>query len=237
MLAKKIWIPILLILIGIAIGSTFWGKHVASQEPLKTYHPVITESADDSKSTAEDPQGHVHADGTWHAGDTHNEGGISQVGVVNPNAELRDRVLKEMESARQQGKTDAEVQAHGNAVLEAAGYPTANDAEIQEALYRKRYMQWIPKHREHTEKMELLEREWEQTFEEANALAPDLNDPLARRDFLQRVSRMTDAEKQSLAEKVMAAHKKFLAAWERLEKHREEEPVPPTSPQNSTAKE
>ena len=37
MLMKKLWIPVVLVLIGIAIGGTFWHQHTTGQEP--TNHP------------------------------------------------------------------------------------------------------------------------------------------------------------------------------------------------------
>lgn len=35
-----------MVLIGIAIGTTFWGQRLASQEPLNIYHPVTGELID-----------------------------------------------------------------------------------------------------------------------------------------------------------------------------------------------
>ena len=64
--ANKIWIPIVFILIGVAIGSTFWGQHIASQEPVKVFTAVTPEPALESVTlsppgeTAESGDDHVN---------------------------------------------------------------------------------------------------------------------------------------------------------------------------------
>ncbi len=66
---KQIWIPIVLVLIGVAIGGTFWGQYIASQEPIKVYKTTQPAEQPASRTTEVSPtDGHVHADGTWHAG-------------------------------------------------------------------------------------------------------------------------------------------------------------------------
>ena len=73
MLAKKIWIPVLLVLIGFAIGGTFVGRHIASQEPVRVINVVTPEPVDRSQPTQAETQpaaaaegGHWHGD-EWHA--------------------------------------------------------------------------------------------------------------------------------------------------------------------------
>ena len=43
MLKKKIWIRVVLVLIGIAIGGTFWHQHAANQEPTNQFPQGIVE--------------------------------------------------------------------------------------------------------------------------------------------------------------------------------------------------
>ena len=67
MFAKKIWIPIVFVLIVVAIGGTLWGHHIASQEPTKVYKAVEVEELESTDTTPTSQGGHFHADGTWHA--------------------------------------------------------------------------------------------------------------------------------------------------------------------------
>ena len=43
MLKKKIWIRVVLVLIGIAIGGTFWHQHATNQEPTNQFPQGIVE--------------------------------------------------------------------------------------------------------------------------------------------------------------------------------------------------
>ena len=43
MLAKKFWIPAVLVLIGVAIGGTFWYQHTANQAPTNQSRQGIVE--------------------------------------------------------------------------------------------------------------------------------------------------------------------------------------------------
>ena len=70
MLQKKFWIPVLLVLIGVAIGGTFWGKHIASQEPVKTYKPVEFQQSTAPKPP---PPGETYETGHWHGDEWHSE--------------------------------------------------------------------------------------------------------------------------------------------------------------------
>lgn len=71
MLVKKFWIPVVLVLIGVAIGGTFWRQHIASQEPIKVYKSVELDRKAEPRKAAEPPdiseQEHFYADSTWHA--------------------------------------------------------------------------------------------------------------------------------------------------------------------------
>ncbi len=94
MLQKKIWIPVLLVLIGFAIGGTFVGRHIASQEPVRVINVVTPEPVDRSESTPAETQpapaaegGHWHGD-EWHA-ESHEpvlpSGGLQSDGVWYPD--------------------------------------------------------------------------------------------------------------------------------------------------------
>jgi hypothetical protein len=73
MFAKKFWIPIILVLIGVAIGGTFFRQHIASQEPTTTINPVTAEPVEVERAGPKPPPpgettetGHWHGD-QWHA--------------------------------------------------------------------------------------------------------------------------------------------------------------------------
>ena len=73
MLKKRVWIPILIVLLA-AIGcGLFYERQVSKQEPVKVYTPVPPERVAQLQPTAKSPAsdtsqgGHFHADGTWHA--------------------------------------------------------------------------------------------------------------------------------------------------------------------------
>ncbi|MDE0423982.1 MAG: hypothetical protein OXN25_03820 [Candidatus Poribacteria bacterium] len=68
MLKKKIWLPILIVLL-IAIGIGVWhGQRVANQAPIKVYKPVEVEKTEVPPKVDETVQGgHFHEDGTFHA--------------------------------------------------------------------------------------------------------------------------------------------------------------------------
>ena len=69
---KRVWIPILIVLLA-AIGcGLFYERQVSKQEPVKVYTPVTPERVAKLQPTAKSPAsdtsqgGHFHADGTWH---------------------------------------------------------------------------------------------------------------------------------------------------------------------------
>ncbi|MXY27384.1 hypothetical protein F4Y59_04365 [Candidatus Poribacteria bacterium] len=68
MLNKKLWLPILIVLL-IAIGIGVWhGQRVANQAPIKVYKPIEVEKTEVPPKVDEIAQnGHFHEDGTFHA--------------------------------------------------------------------------------------------------------------------------------------------------------------------------
>ena len=88
MLAKKFLIPVLLVLIGVAMGGTFWGKHVASQAHTQVINAVTPEPVDRSQPTQAETHpapaaegGHWHGD-EWHA-DEHEPAPVETLAPVN----------------------------------------------------------------------------------------------------------------------------------------------------------
>ncbi|MYA58820.1 hypothetical protein F4X88_21295, partial [Candidatus Poribacteria bacterium] len=76
MLLKKFWIPVLLVLIGVAIGVTFWEyQQVASQAPVKIISPVTADPVDTSKPATPKPPppGETYESGHWHGEEWHAE--------------------------------------------------------------------------------------------------------------------------------------------------------------------
>ena len=65
---KRVWIPIVSVLV-IAMGcGLFYGRKVANQAPVKIYEPVEVEQPKVETPVEQTPQGHFHADGTFHEG-------------------------------------------------------------------------------------------------------------------------------------------------------------------------
>ena len=75
MFAKKFWIPVVLVLIGIAIGGTFVGRHIASQEPVKIYNAVTPEPVEVQRQAPPKPPppGETAESGHWHGDEWHAE--------------------------------------------------------------------------------------------------------------------------------------------------------------------
>ncbi len=69
MLRKKVWIPILSVLI-VAMGcGLYYGQKTANQEPIKVYKttPMERHPVRETPIEVAAAGGHFHADSTWHA--------------------------------------------------------------------------------------------------------------------------------------------------------------------------
>ena len=228
MLAKKILIPVVLVLIGIAIGGTFLGQHIASQEPPKVYKTTQPSQPQERETTAPaSPQtsesGHWHGD-EWHADDAHSEGGNPEGMASVLNADRQARIDAEIEAARQQGATDAEILKR----LQAAGHQGETDSQRQEALYTQRvtlYLKdreaWNKKfHQAHTERM--------QAGEAIVSFIPNLSRDLSHKETVEYFNNLSDAERKRLQAEIRALIEKRDAAEKKLEAVMQEEPVYPT---------
>ncbi|MXV83806.1 hypothetical protein F4X88_14390 [Candidatus Poribacteria bacterium] len=142
MLLKKFWIPVLLVLIGVAIGVTFWGyQHVASQAPVKIINPVTADPVDTSKPATPKPpppgetaeSGHWHGQ-EWHA-DAHTPGEQSSVAETDSGETWRDGVWYP------ENYTQADIAA------DLAGRGAVTDEEYDRRAYKYAVNAYIQKHK------------------------------------------------------------------------------------------
>ena len=208
----RIFSIISLILIGIAIGGTFLSKYVASQEPLKTYNLVITESADDSKPTAEDPQGHVHADGTWHADDAHSE--VPEPITDATRATITDQILNLPPETLFDVLVKSYVEEHFKE------YPDCQDrgAVLEDA---KRDSESYLADLEYRKKDKVLQVEWHQLDFERTELHQKAV------EILNIPYDLSKSERLKIAAELQAWQKKSDAHWKRRERLNNEKPVYP----------
>ena len=144
MLKKKFWVPILLMLIGVAIGGTFWGyQHVASQDPVKIINAVMPDSVDTSKPATPKPpppgetaeSGHWHGE-EWHA-EPHDTPQAAEAGSIAADTENSPDDVWYPEDY-----TEADRQA------DLLGLPAAPGEEYHRRAYKYAVNSYIQKHRQ-----------------------------------------------------------------------------------------
>ena len=219
MLAKKFWIPVLLVLIGVAIGGTFWGKHVGSQEPVRVITPVTPEPVDRSQPTqAETPPaaegGHWHGD-EWHA-DPHEP--VQEVVVPVSNA---PEVLSAERLLDLPAETLSDVLVKSYVEKHREQYPDCEDHEAV-LVDAKRDAAFYLADREYVEKDRVLHAEWERVhFEEYEELRQ-------RAVEIQNIPyHLSKSERLSIVAELQAWKKKSDALDKRQEALRKEKPVSP----------
>ncbi|MDE0556724.1 MAG: hypothetical protein OXI24_21130 [Candidatus Poribacteria bacterium] len=229
MLSKKIWIPVICVLIGVAIGGTFWGQHIASQEPIKVYTPV---AIDREVSTPKPPppgetaeSGHWHGD-EWHAEPHEPVGEVSETHVEVPidaefaayEASLSHFTEEELATYRRA--------LRGEIVRHREKYP---DCEDHEAVFEDadRNAKWYLKYKAHWKKVKAAEEEWLSALTENDEFLNNffLNMSVAER--LEFVKNMSEAERNSIAAKLKDSEERREAAYQKLQEIKQEEPIEP----------
>ena len=220
MLDKKFWIPILLVLIGVAIGGTFWGKHVASQAPVKVINAVTPDPVDASQPATPKPPppgetyetGHWHGD-EWHA-ETH-EPAFERVDM--PVEDYRDVELEAYEASlshfTEEERATYDRALTGEITRHREKYP---DCQDHEAVFEDadRFARWWVKYKKYCKIEAAALADFDAVGLEILALPTDYR-------------RMTDAEKQALIAKARDLHQRNEEASKRIDEIHAQEPVHP----------
>lgn len=215
MLQKKFWIPIVCVLIGVAIGGTFLGKHVTSQEPVKIINPVPAETVDRSQPTPSQTQtesaiegGHYHSDGTWHA-DAHQPTQLSDTDIKS-----KDDVSVEVK-ARGEHTTLGSVMEELGTDIYSVDINKVPPNLRKQAQYFKDRKEWL-------EKWERANAEWMQ----AGRILDNIG-PRDAEQYTEYVKNLSEAEKLEHTAKLKNALEKYKEAIRNLDAITQEEPVDP----------
>lgn len=227
MLDKKFWIPILLVLIGVAIGGTFWGKHVASQAPVKVIHAVTPDPVERSQPAApkNPPPGETAESGHWHGDEWHaepHEPVIEEVADV-PVEDYRDVELEAYEASLSHF-TDEERATYDRALTgeitrHREKYP---DCQDHDAVFEDadRFSRWYLAYLEHNKRVDAAYAEWSVLSQE-RPFTFDYNELVQMRDS------WTDAEKAAWTAKGDDWLKRREAAFKRYNEIKAQRPVSP----------
>ena len=223
MFAKKFWIPVVLVLIGVAIASTFWGQHIASQEPTKVYK--TTQASQPAASTTSAQQevsegGHFHADSTRHA-------------YAHPPAEQEAVALTDASETWRNGVWYPENYTQADIQADLAGLPAPfrseeyerrslkygvnsyikkhrekyPDCTEQEVIVAdaKDYTRWLAADIDYNKKFSELTDEFDRLMSEFDGLMEKYNRPLSE------LSKLSEAERQR-GIKTLKAHMRTIEA-------------------------
>ena len=216
MLSKKFWIPVVLILIGVVIGTVFWGQRLDSQEPVKVYKPVeVTEIAQPKPP----PPGETYETGHWHGDEWHAEPHEPVVEADAPPERFIDAELAAYEASlshyTEEERATYDRALRGEIIRHREKYPNCQD---HEAAFKDadRFSRWYVKWKEHKKIEKAALAEWKAVTQEYLNW-PDYNEMM----------RMTDSEKQALIEKVLDSDQRADAASKHYNELRQKEPVQP----------
>ncbi len=209
MLAKKFWIPIVMLLIGFAIGSTFLGQHIASQEPVKIINPVTAAPVDGEKLTISKPPppGETAESGHWHGNVWHAE---THAPVEPPSTK---QVIEPVIRAADMQNANAETQ-------------TNSEAEKQDILYQKRKEQYLKDRKAWRENFEKAYAERLQVIEEAGHILPPAED--GSYDYIKHLS---DAEKREILKQLNAYMERYETSSKKEDTIFQARPVLPAPPE------
>ncbi len=243
--AKKSWIPIVFILIGVAIGSTFWGRHIASQEPVKVVTVVTPEPASE---TVKLPHPSETADGSYDPVDEWDaetvESGHDPVDewdvehselleVTDAPAEQPRGVDIEADEASLSHLT-AEQRERYNRVLHnyiARHYKKYPDSQNHEAVWEDadRLARWyVEEHKPYWEKFWAASDKVKKVTAEYNEFFDEYYLNMSAEERRQYHNNMSDAEKESLKAYLIDLRKRIDVAWEKYAEVREGRPPMPT---------
>lgn len=255
MFAKKIWIPVVCVLIGVAIGATFWGQHIASQEPVKVINPATAEEVDASKPTTPKPpppgetaeSGHWHGD-VWHA-EVHETvvaesfAPVEMLKPLNPPPQADDvaaEFLKKVDAIYPDFHTHEEVQEFLTSSSADQIYARVRDMYIARHYEKHPYCTeheailadaehhavWYQADREHREKHKQLSDEWEAIESETDEISDRIAN-MTEGQLNQFFDTMSDSEREAFVSKIMDSEKRAAVAYERLKASRSQRPVSP----------
>lgn len=213
MLAKKFWIPVVCVLIGVAIGGTFLGKHVASQAPVKVINTVPSEPIDVSKPATPKPPppGETVESGHWHGNEWHADahetsemalrgGAIQSDGVWYPDNYTQADIAADL--AGEGAATDEEYERRFtkhwvNNYLRRhfEEYPdcTEREAVLADAI---RQAEWRFADQIYRDKNSKLEAEFDQLTEEMEQLFDKYNDrPIYESTHIPESERLNDSKR------------------------------------------
>lgn len=223
---KRVWIPILIVLLAVIGCSLFYSQKTTNQEPITIIKPVEMK-----QSTAPKPPllGETHETGHWHgdhwrANDAHSEASIAESIVSDLNTDPQARIDAEIEAAHQQGATDAEILKQ----LQAAGHQVDADSDIQEALYRQRVRQYLKDREEWNQKFHQAHTERMQASEAVVSFIPNLSPNRSAEEITKYLDSLSDDERKQLFAEYDALVAKSEAAIKKLDAVKQEEPVYPT---------
>ncbi len=236
--ANKIWIPIVFILIGVAIGSTFWGRHIASQEPVKVFTAVTPEPA--SESVKQSPPGETAESGddyldAWEV--EHAESGGAPVDAwevehaellevpdapeeqpIGVDLEVYEASLSHL-TAEQRARYD---RVRDNYV--ARHYNKYPDSQNHEAVWEDadRLAKWyVEEHKPYWEKFWAASHELKEARAEYYEFFDDYYLNKSAEERRQYLNNMSDAEKESVKAFLINARERIDIAWEKYVEARE----------------
>lgn len=224
MLDKKFWIPILLVLIGVGIGGTFWGKHIASQEPVKTYTPVDWNQPVSTPKPP--PPGETYETGHWHGDEWHAEPHEPVIGINASEADFIDPDLAAYEASLSHFTDDERATydraLRGEIVRHREKYP---DCQDHEAVFEDadRFSRWYVGYKKWRQEREKRSAEWKAVMFEKDDFFDNLYLNMSaeeRRQYLKNMSDADVAELKDWKKRRDAVHKKILEV-------RQEEPIEP----------
>ncbi|MYB92997.1 hypothetical protein F4054_23075 [Candidatus Poribacteria bacterium] len=243
--ANKIWIPIVFILIGVAIGSTFWGRHIASQEPVKVFTAVTPEPASESmklphsSETAESGDDYVDewdAEAAESGDDYVDEWDVEHSEFLEvpdaPAEQPRGVDLEVYETSL--SHLTAEQRARYDRVLNnyiARHYNKYPDSQNHEAVWEDadRLARWyVEEHKPYWEKYWAASDEVKKVTAEYNEFFDEYYLNRSAEERRQYHNNMSDAEKESLKVYLIDLRKRINIAWEKAEEVREGRPPMPT---------
>ena len=242
MLQKKIWIPLVIFLIGVAIGGTFWRKHIMSQESMKVYKttplPTQRQGVNQTLEGTEAEGGHFHADGTWqpeaHETDVASAEMLETLSPPQQDNSVATEFLKNAAATYPPFETHKALQAFLTTASEEEIYARVRD------MYVARHYKKYPDCTEHAEVMTDAERDAENYLKELEhrkkekaahdeweAVSQEKVLPIDYHSLVQLRDTLTDAEKAVLIQKAQGWEKRLKAVSQRYDDVRKQRPTSP----------
>lgn len=213
MFRKNFWMPLVIFLIGVAIGGTFWRKHIMSQEPMKVYKttplPTQRQGVNQTPEGTEAEGGHFHADGTWHA--------PPHTSIVLPGDTVSPAAVSPAEDTTSalNGLTLGQVVAERGTDIYNIDLNAIPPDFRRKAQYFRDKKVWL-------EKWNKANTEWFQAGETLDNIGPR-----DAEEYAAYIRSLSETEKLEHASKLEDALKKYQAARKNLDAVSQEEPVYP----------